>query len=428
MNRAMLLTAATLLAFPASGVTETLDNAWTQALASHRQIAAAAAQRDAANYDLQRAQSARLPQLGMSTEYMRMDAAPSFSFGDGLTTSPIFDGDDFVRAGAQVSLPLYAGGGISARIDAAESGANSAAGHLEAVTQDIKLGVAEHYVGVLRAESAVDVAESLVASLTTHTDDTRNRLDFGAVPQNDYLAASVTLANAQQRLLQAENALDYARAAYNRYLGRPLDAAVTLDPALDIDGLVPAGRGVEELIALATAQRPELSALALRASALRKQSDAARAGVRPQLALTGGYMYLENEFLDDDAFWMAGVSLQWNLFDGGRARKQAASLDSKAAAVGHQRADLESMIGLQVRRAWYDRVEAENRVDVAESAVAQALENLRVVRNRYKAGASTNVEVLDAEALREQSLSNRDDARFELELAKLRLARATGSL
>ena len=51
-----------------------------------------------------------------------------------------------------------------------------------------------------------------------------------------------------------------------------------------------------------------------------------------------------------------------------------------------------------------------------------------VVRNRYGAGAGTNVEVLDAEALREQSLSNRDSARFELALAKLRLARATGSL
>ena len=195
------------------------------------------------------------------------------------------------------------------------------------------------------------------------------------MPQNDYLAASVTLANARQRLLQAENALEYARAAYNRFLGRRLDEAVALDPALDIDNLVPSGRNVEDLIAHAISQRPELSALALQASALRSQSDAARASSRPQLALTGGYMFLENEFLDDDAFWVAGVSLQWNLFDGGQARKQAAALDS-----------------------------------------------------RYSAGASTNVEVLDAEALREQSLSNRDDARFELVLAKLRLARAIGSL
>ena len=65
--------------------------------------------------------------------------------------------------------------------------------------KDIKLGVAEHYVGVLRAESAVAVAGSYVASLRTHTENARNRYEFGDVPQNDYLAASVTLADANPR-------------------------------------------------------------------------------------------------------------------------------------------------------------------------------------------------------------------------------------
>ena len=140
-----------------------------------------------------------------------------------------------------------------------------------------------------------------------------------------------------------------------------------------------------------------------------------RASSRPQLALTGGYMYLENQFLTDDEFLMAGIGFQWNVFDGGQSRKRSAAIDRKAAAVGHNRADLASMIDLQVRRAWNDRVEAESRLRVAESAVSQATENLRVVRNRYEAGASTNVEVLDGEALREQALSNRDTARFEVE-------------
>lgn len=416
------------LAVPAAVAAETLDEAWTAALASHQQIAAAAAERDAAAYEFDRARSARLPQLGVTSAYTQLDRAPAFSFGDGLTTAPIFDGDAFASAGAQLRLPLYAGGGISSGIAAAEAGAEAAEGMLAVVGQDIRLGVAEHYVNVLRAESAVEVAQSNVASLATHTADTKNRFDFGAVPQNDYLAASVTLANAQQKLLQAENALDFARAAYNRYLGRPLSAAVALDPALEIDRFVPAGSELGDLIVLAEGQRRELSALDKQATAVRRQSDAARAAARPQLALTGGYMLMENAFLDDDEFWMAGVSLQWNIFDGGQARKRAAALDSRATSITHNRADLASMIALQVRGAWNDRTEAESRLAVAETAVDQASENLRVVRNRYNAGASTNVEVLDAEALREQSLSNRDNARYEVALAKLRLARSVGAL
>jgi outer membrane protein TolC len=62
------------------------------------------------------------------------------------------------------------------------------------------------------------------------------------------------------------------------------------------------------------------------------------------------------------------------------------------------------------------------------SAVAQAEENLRVVRDRYLSGEGTNTEVLDAEALRTASRGNFDNARYDAALAQQRLARAIGRL
>jgi outer membrane protein TolC len=428
MSVLRVLFALSVLAAAVPARAETLRDAWESVSAAHREIAAASARHAAARYDLDSARAARIPQLGLASDYTRMDRAPGFSFGESLMTPPIFDGDDFVQAGARVSVPLYAGGGIASSIKAAELGAEAAAEELQTVGSDIRLGVAQHYVGVLRAESAVAVASSHVASLDSHTADTKKRLEFGAVPQNDYLAASAALANARQRLLQAENLLDFSRASYNRYLNRPLGAPVALDPSLGIGMLVPGDLGLDDLVSLAESQRQELSSMALRVRALQEQSQASRAGARPQVELSGGYMFAENEFLDDDSFWMASLSVRWNLFDGGRSRKQAAALSSRASALIHLRADLESMIALEVRRAWNDRNEAANRMDVAGQAVDQAMENLRVVRNRYAAGASTNSEVLDAETLREQSLSNRDNARYDFVLARLRLARAVGNL
>jgi outer membrane protein TolC len=418
---------AALLVLAYNVRSETLDEAWLAALASHQQLAAAAARRDAAGYDLDQAQSERLPQLGVSSSFTQLDEAPAFDFGGGQTSQRLFANDNFVTAGATVSVPLYAGGAIGAGIDAAEFAATASEDQLAAVTKDIKLGTGEHYVRVLRAESALVVANSNVATLEALTADARKRYDVGDVPKNDYLATSVSLANAEQRRIQAMNALDYARAAYNRYLSRPLDTKVTLDPNLDIDDLVPA-EDLDSLILLASQERDELTALSAQAEALREQSNVARAGSRPQLALTGGYMYLENQFLTADQFWMAGVSFQWNPFDAGRSRNRAAAFDSRANAVGHARNDMSTMIALQVRRAWNDRQEALSRARVTESAVEQAVENLRVVRDRYAAGASANVEVLDAEALRQQALSNYDNARYDLVIAKLRLARAVGAL
>ncbi len=424
-RRLLLLIGCLAAAGPANA--ETLGDAWAEALESHRQIEAASAMREAAQYEYEQARAARLPQVGLSSSYTSFDEAPGFSFG-AINTDPLFDGDDVIQAGAELRLPVYTGGAIRAGIEAAEFGATAAEDRLATVIQDVKLHVAEHYVEVLRAESAVRVAESYVVSLRTHTENTRKRFELGDIPQNDYLATAVTLADAEQRLLQAKNALDYGRSAYNRALGRPLTATVSLDPALDIDSLVPQSAALPELVQNARLQRHELSALDAQKNALKREARSVRAGTKPQLSLSGGYTYLENEFLTDDEFLMAGIAVTWRLFDGGQLRKRSASIDRKAAAIGHQRADLESMIELQVRRAWNDRIEAESRLEVARTAVDQATENLRVVRNRYAAGASTNAEVLDGEALREQAMSNRDTARFQVELARLRLARATGAL
>src|SRR5210317_2054259 len=115
-----------LLAMAAPSFAETLDDAWSTAVSSHRQIEAAGAMRDAASFELEQARSVRLPQLGISSGYTRLDTAPGFSFGESLSTGPIFDGDDFVTAGAQVSVPLFTSGAVSAGIEAAEYGARAA--------------------------------------------------------------------------------------------------------------------------------------------------------------------------------------------------------------------------------------------------------------------------------------------------------------
>lgn len=417
-----------LVALPSAGGAETLADAWEEALASHQQIAAANARRDAAELDLESAKGARSVSVDVNGSFTQLDTAPSFDFGGGMTSAPLFANDNFAAAGAQLSVPLYAGGSINAGINAAENSMRASEEHLAALRQRIKLATSEHYVQVLRAEQALEVARSNVASLEAHTAVAENRYNIGDVPHNDFLAASVALAIARQNQLQAENSLDYARAAYNRFLGRPLDNGVSLDPNLDIEQIIPATADVDELAAIAARERHELAVLEMQSAAFREQSDAARGKSRPQFALTGGYMYQENQFLDREDFWMAGLTFRWDLFDGGQSRKQAASLDRRALAIDYSRNDLQTTIALEVRKAWNDRDEAAHRAVVAGNAVDQAEENLRVVRNRYDAGASTNVEVLDAESLRMQAMSNRDDARYGHALATLRLAQAAGLL
>ncbi|ANO50535.1 TolC family protein [Woeseia oceani] len=424
-----LLCATLILALTSPAqATETLSDAWTAALTSHQQLAAAEAEREAAHFGLASARAERMPRLDVSGGYTQLDSAPRFSFGDNFVSPRIFSGDNFSMANAQVSLPLYTSGAVSRGIDAARSQADAASGQVDAVRADVKLGAAVHYIAVLRNERALTVARANVAMLESHTADAENRFNIGDVARNDYLAASVQLADARQRELRAENQLELAQATYNRFLGRPQGTTVALDPLLNVTALLPSLNNLDQLLGIALEQRAEIDSIAARADALQAQAAAERARSRPQLMLISNYTRLETAVLADDEFWMVGLAVSWNPFDAGRNSNRVAAIRRQAQAVNHRLSDMSADIQLEVRSAWLDAQEAEQRIQVAEAAVIQAEENLRVARDRYKAGAGTNTEVLGAQALMEQALNNIDGANFDAALAKLRLARASGQL
>ena len=422
------------LALIASGWTadaaaaESLQDAWREALAADRTLRAAQSRVESASAERDAAGGARLPALDLSAGITRWRDTPAFDFSAaGLPGElPLFEGRSMKSANARLSLPVYTGGRIGAAIDAADASLAARRTATDSTRQDVKLATAENYVAVLRAASALAIADARVRSLDAHTRDVDSMFRNGQVARNDLLAASVSLADARQQRLRAENALELARAAYNRGLGRPLEQAVSLEPQLPpIDPeLLSSLTGT---LALA-AGRSELAALAATGEALAARSAAARADALPQVALAGGWTSLDNQVLDRDEFWTVGVTVEWRLLDGGASRNRSAALAAEARAVTAERENLRSLIELSVRRAWLEVEDSRERVKVAESAVEQAEENLRVVRDRYLQGEGTNTEVLDAETLLTTSRANYDSARFDNAVAGFRLARAAGTL
>jgi len=409
---------------------ETLDEAWQAALTTDARFAAATSRSQANEAALEAARAERLPSVTATVASSLWRDTPAFDFGGiGFPAGqPLFAGDTLNLASAQVSVPLYMGGALTANVAAAEADRDGQLLSTDTVRQDLKFAVASAYIGVLRAASALEVARSNAASLAGHARDVEDMRRAGQVPTNDYLAAAVSLADARQRDLQAQNALEIARATYNRRVGRPFETPVDLEPLTAPLGGPAIAAPLAELVAAARAARPELAHLDATADALAARADAARAAHRPQLALNGGYAYLENAFLNREDFWFVALGVRFNVFDSGRTRHASATLERQSAAVADDRRDRESEIALEVHRASADLSTARARLDVATGAVQQAEENLRVVRDRYRNGEGTNTEVLDAEALRALSADNFDTAHYDLRLAELALARAIGAL
>jgi len=419
---------AVALVAPTAGA-ESLQDAWARAAQQDRGLASVRSQSEAAQLDAAAARAQRWPTLAVGGSYTWFDDAPAFDFSfTGLPITPpeLFGGDDFAMGSATLSVPLFTGGRISSSIAAAEARGRGAGVQLLGAEQDLRLAVAEAYVGVLRARKALAVADSNVRTLEALAGDVGAMYERELVPKNDLLAVQVALADARQNGLRAANAAEIAQAAYNRRIGEPMDRAAILDEQVPEPGSLPPD--LDGLVAQALERRTELAALGEQATAYRQLAKVERSRLLPQVTVSGGYSYLENQFLDDEEYAMAGVGLQWALFDGGQSRKRAAALDRNRRATEEQRADVESLIALQVRQAWLDVDETRKRMQVTADAVDQAEENLRIARERYGAGLGTQTQLLEAETLRVRALTNRDNATLDAGMARLRLARAVGSL
>ena len=122
----------------------------------------------------------------------------------------------------------------------------------------------------------------------------------------------------------------------------------------------------------------------------------------------------------------AGLHLEIPLYTGGRLSGDLHSAEAEvAAAVADQRAILDA-ISLEVNRAFQSVVAAGQRIDLSRPAVAQAVENLRLMRVKYGNGDATPTDIVDAETALTRSRQRLNSAVYTYLVALARLDYAMG--
>lgn len=415
---------------PVNGNGETIEQVFREVVEVDWQLKASEQRLTAVEEELLAAKALRYPTLSGEASYTFLDNTPSTSFSLlpvlPSQTIPLLEEDRFFMSSITVSLPVFTSFRIIRAVKAAEATVSAERSVHEQTVQDIKLKLAETYVNVLRAERNIDVAKSNVTALSAHARDVENFFDQGLVPKNDVLAVQVALADARQTEIRAANALDLARSAYNRQLGRPLDNDVNLeDLAVET---YENKQDAEVMIKRALENRPEIRQLSDQAIALSFKAGSIRSSALPQVLLYGSFHHLTNTSLNDENIWSGTVAVRWDLFDGGVTRHKARSEERKKAVVESMRRDVESMVRLQVRQVLLDVSETAERIEVTREALNQSEENLRIAKNRYAREIGSNAEVLDAETLRIKSITNHVNALYDRIMAEFRLKRSTGDL
>jgi len=183
-----------------------------------------------------------------------------------------------------------------------------------------------------------------------------------------------------------------------------------------------------EALLAARERRPELRRLEQLQRAREAGVVVARSDYLPEISLIAGYEgrkdRASNAFSDTREGWTAGVQGSWAIFDGARTRGRVTQARAQLAQARLSVAEQALAIEVEVRRAISSLQEAAELAGAAEKVVDQATEALRLADVRYRNGAATQLDVLQArQALTEASLNKLEaNYRHTIALATLRKA------
>lgn len=378
----------------------TLDRALAAALRDNPDARLAVQRAEAADALVQQARAAWYPQLLFQGRYTQTNS-PMMAFGSILNQRAFNFGLDFnhpgriddLNATATVAYNLYGGGRPTAGLAAAQAGVRAAAEDIRAAHNQLGAAVAKAYLDIRKAREAVGALEAGVSAYEAAVAVAQARFDAGQMLKADLLSLQVQLAQTREQLAAARHGASLAERAFNFVLGAE-DAAAPVELAADD----PALAGLAAPAGADFSQRPELVGLRARVAAAEAMRKVARGGRRPTVNAFASYQYDQGWELDRHAdSWLAGVSLDLNLFDGGQTSGKIRQSNAELAQVKELLRKAELGIGLEVEQARLALADARERLAVSAEAVAQAEESAALSRERFAKQLLLTAELIGVE-------------------------------
>jgi outer membrane protein TolC len=289
----------------------------------------------------------------------------------------------------------------------------------------VVLAVGYTYVQAIADQATVDTTGAQVETAQALYQQASDQVNAGTAPSIDALRAKVELQTQQQALIQAKNNLAIQKLNLARAIGLASGQQFDLTDNSPYQPL--ASLSLDEAMKKAYASRSDFQAALASVRAAQDSRRAAEAEYWPSLSFNADYG-LAGTYPNVSTHGIFDVrgTLTIPIFQGGRVRGDVLQATARLEQSREQLDNLRADIDAQVRSALLNLKSAEERVSVAQSNVDLAEQTLSQARDRFAAGVTDTVEVVQAQ---EQVASAHQQYIASLYLdsfAKISLARALG--
>lgn len=396
-----------------------LKGAVTTAIQNNRDITLAELKRREAEADVSAAAAKKNPSVSYSWQRNQYPTQV-VTTGAGTQSS-----NHRYSQGINVSWDIWTFGKVEGAIDAARYQKNIADLNVYKTEADTKLAAVQAYYQYLEAIKLAEVQAQSVTDYASHLNNVQQQFDAGIVAKLDVLSSNVSLANAKQKSIAADNTRDVAEANLNNIMRIPMNT--TLNP-LDKNFPEPEfDLTMEQAILMAQKYRWELVEADYGVKAAEASLRSAKARYLPTVSVGGGYSWKEASVaaVDKDD-WAVQGGLSWSLWDGGATQASVKKADAAVKTAQETLLQAREKIELEVRQDYLNVLSYKEQIRAAEASVAQAEEAYKIATVRYSSGVGINLDVLDAELALNTARTNYITALYNYNIGLATLEHAMG--
>ena len=290
--------------------------------------------------------------------------------------------------------------------------------------ETVALAVGNSYLQAIAAAARVETAEAQVKSAQALHDKAADQQKAGVSPAIDTLRSQVELQARRQQLIVARNDLAKQRLTVARIIGLPPGQEFVLTEKAPYQAL--AALPLDVYLQRAYASRADYQAAMAKVRSAELSRRSAAAGRYPSLDLGANLGDIGVTPSQSNGTWQVTGGLNIPIFAGNRVHGDVIQADAQLKQARSQLADLRGRIDYEVRTAVLDLNAAADQVEVARSSVDLAEQTLAQSQDRFTAGVTDNLEVVQAQEFLASAHESYIESLYSHNLAKVELAHSIG--
>lgn len=404
----------------------TLGEAISHALRNNPAMNMARQDVEIGSHEIRRAAAEKFPKIDLTGGLSRSRYASPVTPISGSPLEgggfPEFD-DTLYDLGVSFTLPLYRGG----RLDRAVVIAGLARSMKEDMAvmgrQELIYNLTAVFNRISQLERLLETREASVRQLEAHKRNVIAFLEAGTAPRVELLKTEAELRHAKQNVLATSNAIEGTHEVLKALMGIDDGREISI---IHEAGLPEGYPSLDESLGKALSQRPDYSAILKKVKMAQERRGFVAGKQLPSVNLVGEFTERSGENLDFRENWNIGLRFSVPLFDGGTVREEVGREKLEIRKAQEEERALRIEITREVRDAHLNIRNARERIEVADTAVDAAQENLRIENLKYEAGAGTSADVIDAQTVLLRAETDHHQAVHDMNIALASLRKATG--